>query len=432
MLRSMRPFVTLVAFLAFISAALADNWPQWRGPHGTGVCDATNLPMHWSTNENVHWRVALPDRGNSTPIVWGNRVFVTQAIDKNQSSKHTHRRTLICFDRATGKQLWQSGIDVTNREPTHGTNPYCSASPVTDGESVIVSYGTPGLYAYDFEGKELWHRDLGEQRHIWGNAASPIIYKDLCILNFGPGERQFVIGVNKKTGETVWQHDEPGGDSGEEKKGATTKPAWVGSWTTPIIIQSGGGDELIMSFPTRVAGLDPQTGKEHWTCSGLNPLVYTSPLYANGIVVAMGGYGGSSLGVKTGGHGDVTQTHRLWQVPKNKQRIGSGVIRGDYIYILDDPGIAECIDLKTGKVVWEERLKGKAAKGDNWSSAMLSGDKWYTINQAGDAFVVRASPKFELLASSSLGETSMSSIVPSNGELFIRTYKALWCISEKR
>jgi outer membrane protein assembly factor BamB len=187
-----------------------------------------------------------------------------------------------------------------------------------------------------------------------------------------------------------------------------------------------------MTFPNRVAGLDPSTGKEHWTCSGLTPLVYTSPLYANGIVVAMAGYGGSSLGVKTGGHDDVTQTHRLWQVPKNKQRIGSGVISGDYIYILDDPGIAECIEVKSGKVVWEERLKGQAAKGDNWSSLMLSGDKWYAINQAGDAFVVRASPKFEVLASNSLGETAMSSIAPSNGELFIRTYKALWCISEKR
>jgi len=418
--------------LSIATSALAGNWPAWRGPHGTGVCDEQNLPLHWSTSENVRWRVPLPERGNSTPVIWGNRVFVTQAIEKGSLAKEgKHRRTLLCFDRSNGKLLWQTGIDVSEKEPTHETNPYCSASPVTDGERVIASYGAAGLYAYDLDGKEIWHRDLGPQRHIWGNAASPVLYGSLCLLNFGPGERTFLIAVDKTTGKTVWQHDEAGGDSGE-KKPDQPKPAWIGSWTTPVISRVEGHDELLMSFPSRLASFDPRTGKERWSCRGLNPLVYTSPLYSDGVAVAMGGFGGSSLGVKTGGEGDVTEKLRLWQVPRNKQRIGSGVISGDYIYILDDPGIAECIELRTGKVVWEPRLKGPGAKSDNWSSMVLSADKLYAINQSGDAFVLRASPKFEVLSTNSIGETTIASIAPSNGELFIRSYKALWCIGAKK
>jgi outer membrane protein assembly factor BamB len=433
-MQTMRLLIAL--YFAIAGTLFADNWPQWRGPHGTGVCDETNLPVQWSTNQNVRWRVRLPDRGNSTPVIWGNRVFVTQAIESTGTQRTLtevlpHRRTLMCFDRANGKLVWQKGIDVKEREPTHPTNPYCSASPVTDGERVIVSYGAAGLYAYDFKGKELWHRDLGPQKHIWGNAASPVIYHDLCILNYGPGERQFLIAVDKKTGKTIWQVDEPGGLTGD-KKTTPDKPTWVGSWSTPIVVTIEGRDELLMSFPSRLASLDPTTGKERWTCGGLTPLVYTSPIYSDGIAVAMAGFSGSSIAVKTGGDGDVTASHRVWHVLKNRQRIGSGVISGDYIYIHEDPGVAQCIELKTGKVVWDERLAGKGVKSDSWSSMVLAGDKLYSLNQGGDTFVLRASPKFELLNTNSLGETSMSSVAPSNGELFIRTYKSLWCIGPKR
>lgn len=424
----------LMAGLVLYGANLfGGNWPAWRGPHGTGVCDEPDLPTTWGTNQNVKWRSPLPERGNSTPIVWGNRIFLTQAIERKgtPNSSKPHRRGLMCFDRDTGKVVWESGIDVSEKEPTHETNPYAAASPVTDGERVIVSYGSPGLYAYDFAGKELWHRDLGPQNHIWGNGASPVIYRDLCILNFGPGERTFLVAVDKKTGKTIWQADEPGGDSGE-KKPAQEKAVWIGSWTTPVIAHVEDHDELLMSFPSRVVSFDPMSGKESWSCRGLNPLVYTSPLYADGVVVAMGGFGGSALAVKTGGRGDVTQTHRLWQIPRTKQRIGSGVIAGGHIYILDDPGVAECIELRTGKVVWEQRLKGPGAKADNWSSMVRAGDKLYAVNQSGDGFVIRASPTFEVMSTNSLRETTIASIAPSDGELFIRSYKALWCISGKK
>jgi outer membrane protein assembly factor BamB len=423
--RLCRKIFSVALALCPILSLPADNWPQWRGPQGTGVSLEKNLPTRWSATENVRWSTSLPERGNSTPIVWGDRVFITQAIEKE------NRRTLMCFDRSNGKLLWQNGVTYAEKELTHDTNPQCSASPATGERRVFVSFGSAGLYCYDMDGKELWHRDLGKQTHIWGNAASPIIYKELCILNFGPGERTFLIAVNKTTGKTVWQHDEPGGASGEPKPGQA-KPDWIGSWTTPVVAKINGRDELIMSYPGRACAFNPDDGKELWTCAGLNPLVYTSPLISDTIVVALGGYGGSALAVRAGGSGDVTATHRLWQIPKTRQRIGSGVISGDHIYILDDPGVAECIDLKTGKAVWEERLKGPGTKGDNWSSMVLADEKLFAINQSGDSFVLKANPRFEVVSTNSLHETTIASMAVSDSEIFIRTYKNLWCISNRK
>jgi outer membrane protein assembly factor BamB len=409
----------IASFLVLVTASgWAGNWPAWRGPEGTGISTENNLPVRWDQSENVRWRVTLPERGNSTPIVWDSRVFITQAIEKEG------RRTVMCFDRSAGKLLWQSGVVYKEREVTHATNPYCSASPVTDGERVIASFASAGLYCYDFHGKELWHRDLGKQAHIWGNAASPIIYNDLCILNFGPGERTFLIAVDKRTGKTVWQADEPGGNFGENSS------HWTGSWSTPIVIRVNGRDEMVMNFPNRVAAFDPRTGKELWTCKGLNPLVYTSPLWGDGVVVAMGGFNGSSLALRPGGSGDITETNRLWQASRTKQRIGSGVISNGYVYILDEPGVAECIELATGKVVWERRLEGPSKELTSWSSMVLSEGKLYVINQGGDTFVLRASPKFEQLSVNPLGEMTNASLAVSNGEIFIRSHQSLWCIGE--
>ena len=418
--------LTGLALIHLAGASHAGNWPAWRGPEGMGVSSEKNIPLRWSTNENVRWRTGLPERGNSTPIIWGNRVFVTQAIEKEK------RRVLMCFDRATGSLLWQVGPAVAESEPTHDTNPQCSGSPVTDGDRVIVWFGSAGLYCFDLKGKELWRRELGPQRHIWGWGASPMLYRDLCILNFGPGEPSFLLAVNKKTGKDVWKLVEPNADSGEKKPGQD-KAVWTGSWNTPVVIRANRRDELAVAWPKRLLALEPTTGKELWSCAGLNPLVYTSPLYdvKTETVVAMGGFNGMALAAKAGGSGDVTGSRRLWHHPRTKQRIGSGVIHDGHIYILNDPGVAECFELQTGKLVWEERLKGAAPKSDSWSSMVLADGKFYVINQGGDAFVLKANPKFEVLATNSLAETTMASIAPSDGELFIRTHKGLWCISEK-
>ena len=430
----MKTQLLLAAVLSTASlTASAANWPAWRGANADGISTEKNLPVKWSKDENVRWRIPLPEAGNSTPVVWGDRIFVTQPVGD--------RRTLMCFNRADGQLLWQSGVTTKEKEPTHGTNPFCSASPVTDGERVIVSFASDGLYCYDFSGKELWKRtDLGQQIHIWGGATSPVIHGNLCFLNFGPGETTYLLALDKTTGKTVWKNEEPGGDAGAPPAAPKDAPAdkkaaspakWTGSWTTPVIIKEGGLDSLLMSWPGRVCSLDPATGKERWNSTGLTPLVYTSPIHAGGIVVAMSGFGGSALAVRTGGSGDVTESKRLWHQPRSPQRIGSGVIHEGHIYIHNDPGTAMCLNLETGKEVWSERLTGSGASGQNWSSVILADGKCYTITQGGDCFVFKASPTFELLAANPLGERSNSSIVPSNGDLLIRTHKALWCIGGK-
>jgi outer membrane protein assembly factor BamB len=421
------PFQTLsVAFSVLLcQSALAANWPGWRGPDGTGVTPETDLPVTWSATENVRWKTPLPDRGNATPIVWGNQVLVSQAVGEE--------RLLISFDRNTGTERWRAGTTWKEKDPTHPTNPHASASPITDGERVIIWFGSAGLFCYDMAGKQQWKVDLGKQTHEWGYASSPVIHKDLCILPFGPGEREFLVAVDKKTGKEVWRVDMPKSQPTQRTDGFAGKDGVVGSWSTPLLIKAGERDELIMTNPEYVQAFDPNTGKELWRCGGLNPLIYTSPMFGEGIVIGSGGYGGSTVAVKPGGMGDVTESHRLWQKVRDKQRIGSGVITGGHLYILNTPGTAQCIELGSGRPVWEERLQGATGRSESWSSMVLSGDKIYVLNQAGDCFVLRASPKFEKIAANGLNDgLCNASVAPSEGDIFIRTHKHLWCISAKK
>jgi len=408
--------------LAALTASLpAANWPAWRGPDQDGVTTESNLPLTWSTTENILWKTPLPDRGNATPVVWGDKVFVTQAIAKEG------RRLLLCFDKKTGKKLWEAGTTYARDELTHATNPLCSGSPATDGRHVYVSFASAGLFCFDMDGKEVWKRtDLGEQRHIWGSGPSPVLAGNRVFFNFGPGAGTKLLCFDASTGKTLWQHDEPGGNSGEE-----TGKKWLGSWGDPLLRKVGAREELFMGYPDRVCAFDPATGKELWTCGGLTPLFYNSPLYQDGVVVAMCGYNGAAVAVKAGGSGDVSNTHVVWRQPKVSQRIGTGVLYEGHHYILTDGGIAECRDLKTGNLVWSERLKGPGPTGQNWSSLVRSGDRLYAVNQGGDAFVFKAAPTFQLLATNSLGEKVIASIAVSDGLLFIRSHQHLWCIGKQ-
>jgi outer membrane protein assembly factor BamB len=395
-------------------AATADNWPAWRGPTGDGRSAEADVPLHWSRTENVRWKAPLPDSGNSSPVVWNDRVFVTQALDKGA------RRAVLCFDRADGKLLWQREVRFEGREPTHETNPYCSATPVTDGERVIASHGSAGMVCYDFAGRELWRKDLGTLEHIWGNASSPVLSGDLAILWCGPGGRQYLLAVDKATGRTVWEHAEPGGNAGHDSKN------WRGSWSTPVIAKIDGHDELILPVPEKLKGFDPKTGRELWSCAGLGPLAYASPVVsADGIVVAVSGFHGPDLAVRAGGRGDVTTTHRLWRhAERIPQRVGSPVIAGGHAYLLNENGLAQCFELASGKDVWgKERISGAS-----WGSFVAAGGRLYVTNQAGETLVLAASPEFKLLARNPLGERTLASPAVSDGEIFIRTYKHLWCI----
>src|SRR3989442_1057982 len=207
----MFPRITAAALLLTLCSVVpAANWPAWRGPDGSGHCAEKDLPLRWSVTENVRWKIPLPDKGNSTPIIWGERIFLTQATEEGQ------KRSTLCLHRQDGRKLWEQTVEHKDREPTHETNYYCSASAVTDGERVVVSHGSAGVWCYGVDGREIWPRDFGDCLHIWGNAASPVLYQDLVFLNFGPGERTFLIALDKKTGNDVWKADEPGGRSGDK------------------------------------------------------------------------------------------------------------------------------------------------------------------------------------------------------------------------
>lgn len=437
--------IKTVRFLLTLSAISvintpAANWPAWRGPDGNGVSREAKLPLHWRTNENIRWSVPLPGPGNATPVVWGKRVFVPQSLAKEQ------RRTLMCFDRRDGKLLWQEGPTWTEQDAGGDANPPCSPSAVTDGKRVIAWFGSAGLFCWDMNGRELWRRDLGRQTHGWGYASSPILYRDLCILNFGPGERSFLVALDKRTGKTVWQQDLPsigadakwedfGGDLKDWKRlGSPTMPEVTGSTSTPLVIQASDGAEIVLTVPLRVLAFSPKSGAQLWTCDGLNTGAYSSPLFDAGVVFAgSSGLRNAVMAIRPGGRGDVTATHRLWHLnpPNSKACIGSGVIHQGRIYQITTMGFAQCLDLKTGQTIWDERLTGSGARNSSWSSFVLAGDRLYISNQNADVFVLRASPTFECLATNSLGSEPMNaSLAVSDGAIFIRTSRHLWCVAE--
>lgn len=416
----MRP----AAFCLFLASAclVHADWPAWRGDAaGSGKTSATDLPLTWSPDQNVRWRVELPEPGNSTPVTAGDRIFVTQPV----TSKHW--RGLYCFSAADGKLLWKNGVTYDKPERTHRTNPYCSASPATDGQLVFAAYGSAGIAAYDLDGKQLWHRDLGPLDHEWGSSTSPVLFGDLCLHYHGPGPGAFLIALNKTTGETVWQWDEPDWQPGTRTDGFQGQgKGIIGSFSTPILVEAKGRTELIMSFPMEMKAFDPATGKVLWTCSGLNPLVYTSPMEHNGIVVALGGYHGNSIAVRTGGSGDVTATHRLWQLVRHNGGIGTGVLHDGLYYYHDSGGIVCCLDLQTGETLWKERLPGN---GKSWGSFVLAGDRIYTLSQTGETVVFKTNrASLEVLSEASVDEQTNSSLVPHQGGFLLRTHEALWCL----
>lgn len=414
-----RCFVWMAGLLCAASLAVsaaADNWPAWRGPSANGYSSEKNLPVKWSPSENVRWKVALPGPGNSTPIVWGDRIFLTQSLDVEG-----HQRALLCLARADGHELWRKVVPFEGKESRHADNPYCSASPVTDGKRVVASFGSAGVLCCDLNGKELWRRDLGRFEHIWGNASSPVLYQDLVFLNCGPGERTFLTALDAKTGKDVWKVEEPGGHFDQEG-GAP----WTGSWSTPTLAKAGGQDELLMSWPNVLKAYDPRTGALRWSCGGLTPLVYTSPLVSPDVIVSMSGFGGAWMGTRPGGNGDVTASHRLWRTDRAPQRIGSGVIVGDHVYIANATGVAQCIALKTGEVVWSERLGS-----ESWGSLVYADGKLYVTNLKGETIVFAARPQFEVLSRSPLEEKTLASLAVSDGQIFVRTYRNLWCIGAK-
>jgi outer membrane protein assembly factor BamB len=442
--------------------AQAENWPAWRGVYGTGVSDEKSVPLEWTAKKNITWRVPLPERGNSTPIVFGGKVFVTQALEQEK------RRTLMCFARTDGKLLWQARVDFKKSEPTNSQNPHCSASPVTDGERVIALFGSAGLYCYDLDGQELWHRDLGMIDSWHGSGSSPIIYRNLCIVNFGPGNQSALFACNKQTGEVVWKVDPPkvppppnlglialaleaksaigkatqkttadeiaafGGAS--EAGDFSAAGGYAGSWSTPLVAHIGDHDELIVVYALAAVGYNPETGKELWRCKEMPVQVFTSPALCDEVLYATGHFaqtGTYAAAIKLGGSGDVTLSHRLWQTKLPKECVGSPIAVGDSLFLISEHGFAICLDAKTGVERWERRLAGAEVGTGSWSSPVLVDGKVYAVNQSGDTFVLAASSEFRLLATNPTdGEVTCASLAIANGQFFLRTYQSLWCIGQ--
>ncbi len=415
----MTKYVTLFILVGISVPALAADWPGWRGPTGQGFCEEKDIPHTWSDKENVKWKVPLENQGNSTPVIWGDKIFLTQA------NKGGSQRSLLCFARNDGKLLWQRDVEYAEKERNWNESWYGNASPILDGERAVVSFGSAGMYCYDFDGKELWKRtDLGKWEHAYGNGSSPVLYGELAILWCGPNEkgRNFLLAVNKKTGETVWEQDHS-----------------FGSWSTPLITKVNEQDQLILGYSRDaknqpddktgfLSGFDPKTGKEIWKCQGLNSFCYASPLYGDGVAVGMAGFGGSALAVKLGGSGDITPD-RLWLHPRNTQRVGSGMVVNGYVYIVDENGVPRCYDLHSGEEQWKvEKRPGSGAT--TWGSMVHADGRLYVLMRNGETLVFAAKPTYELLGVNKLssGESTNSSLAISNGQIFLRTFKNLWCL----
>ncbi|QDU20092.1 outer membrane protein assembly factor BamB family protein [Urbifossiella limnaea] len=416
------PRVVAVVLLTASVAAAAD-WPAWRGPTGQGLADEPAVPLKWGPKESIKWKVPLAHPGNSTPVVWKDSIYLTLA------TKGGATRSLLCLSRADGSTRWQKDVQYEEQERNWNETWYANASPVVDAERVVVSFGSAGMFCFNHAGAEQWRRtDLGRWEHAFGNSSSPVLHGGRVILWCGPNEkegRNYLLAVDARTGKTAWEHDEP-----------------TGSWATPVLAKVNGQDQLILGLSKDVKtqpeekhghlkGYDPATGSELWSARGLNSYVYTSALVADGVVVGMSGYGGSAMAVKLGGRGDVT-ADRLWIHPKNTQRVGSGVVVGGHIYQVDEDGRPHRYDLRTGADAWAEEAKLKG--GVTWGSMVHAGGRLYVMMRDGSTHVLAPAAKFELLATNLLGpgEQTNASPVVAGGELFLRTFRHLWCVAVKK
>lgn len=403
--------------------SLAGPWPSWRGPSDDQSAAGDGYPVRWTASENVRWRTPLPEPGNSSPVVWGDTVFVTQALEDG------HRRTVMAFDRATGRLRWQSGVRHDADDPRHETNPHCAASPVTDGERVVASFGSAGVVAYDFAGKELWRADLGPQRHTWGQGSSPILHGDQVLVYHGPGPDSALVALDKRSGVRRWSVRLPEVHPPERFDGFAGKnDGMMGSFATPLVVRAGNRDEIILPVSNRLRAFSVEDGRELWSAGGMNPLVYSSPTLGEGTLVAYGGFFGGVVFIRPGGEGDVTDRRLFHERRMRKHTIGSPVIHEGHVYLSVTDGFLQCYELGSGKMVFEERLPATGATGQTWGSLVRVGDRLYVVNQGGDTVVLRAAPRFEVLAVNPVGEPSNATPAFSDGEIFLRTQTSLICV----
>ena len=411
----------VLAVVVFSFAVVhAENWPQWRGPNLNGISNEKNLPVKWTAEENVAWKVAMPGLSGSTPIIWRDRIFLNVAEGDNLE--------LWCVDKTKGEVLWKKPLGAGNvKMRKHNMS---SPSPVTDGRAVYVMTGTGVFTAFDFNGKELWTRDIQKDYGAfglnWGYASSPLLFEDSLYVQVLHGMKtddpSYVMRIDKKNGKTLWKVDRPTNAIRESPD----------SYTTPALLRYGKTTEIVITGGDCVTGHDPATGKELWRANGLNPdnnpfyRIVASPIVFNEIIYVPTRVK-PLLALKAGGRGDITTSHLLWSTI-NGPDVPTPVTDGKYFYVVNDRGVMFCLDAKTGAEVYgQQRIK----PGTYSASPVLADGKIYITNEDGLTTVVAAGPKFEVLAENALNDYVLSSPAISDGRIYIRTTGHLYAIGKK-
>lgn len=429
-------FSILVLLCAVV--ALAQNWPSFRGERAQGVSENAQTPSSWDvdTGRNVAWKTPIPGLAHSSPIVWGERISLTTAISSNPNtvlqfplkgepdprtdvSKHQFR--VLALDRATGKIVWDKlAYEGVPRVSRHPHNSYAAATPATDGKHVVAFFGSEGLYAFDFNGKMLWKQDLGVldqaafdmPEYKWGYASSPVIYKNLAIVQCDQMKGSFMAAFDLENGKQVWR-------SAREA---------LPSWSTPGIYEGQSGAELIANGTEYIRGYDPLTGKELWKLKGTSMISVPTPFVAHDLIFLFTGYWRfiqPMYVIKPGARGDITppkeatSTERIvWTMQKGASYLNTPLVYGDYLYVMGNTGILVCYRALTGERIYQHRL---GEGGYFTASPVGGGGKLYFTNEDGDVFVVKAGPEFELLAENHMGEVTMATPAIAGDLLLYRT-----------
>ena len=400
-----------VCWAAGAGGASGEEWPGWRGPRGNGTSLETSVPIRWSETENVAWKVPVPGMGHSSPVVWGERVFLTTC------ERRARARVLLCYDRRTGKELWRRTVLTAPPERINRLNSHASSTPATDGKRVWVSFmegskRTVWIVCYDVAGKELWRRSPGKLLSVHGFCSSLLLHKDLVILNGDQDAEAYIVALEKATGAERWRAD---------------RPNRIRSYVPPVIFDVAGKKQLVLSGSKCVASYDPDTGKQYWIVDGPTDQFVASLIEAQGILMMTGGYPTLHiLGIRPDGAGNVTKSHVIWHLRKNASYVPSPMAHGSHFFLVSDRGMASCLEARTGRVAWARQL------GRHHSASPVSaGGRLYFLDDDGRTHVVKAAATFELLATNAIDDKCFASPAISRGQVFIRSSRRLYCIGRR-
>jgi outer membrane protein assembly factor BamB len=408
MLTRILVFLTLPAHFA-----VAEDWPQWRGPRNDGRSTESAFPTAWSKTDNIAWRTELPGEGHASPIVFGGKVFTVAALPDTQD------RVLICLDRITGKKLWQQTVVKAPSEHVHKENSHASSTPACDGERVFCTFldgKDVVVSAYSLDGKPLWQKRPGIFTSVHGFCSTPIPYKDKVIVNCDHDGNGYIVALARTDGRELWR---------------IQRPNHTRSYVTPIIRQAAGRTQMVLSGSKCIASYDPETGRQLWIVDGPTDQFVASPVYSEktGLFYITGGFPDHHImAIRPDGNGNVTTTHVVWHHHNGAgvSYVPSPIIEGDWFLVTDDRGYAHAFDLKNGDIIWNEKF------GRSHASIVSAAGLLYFMNDAGVCRVVKPAEKFATVATNDLGEPAYASPALSNGQIFLRTDKALYCIGQMR